>query len=186
MIDEFTDENGTKTVGNGPGYLIFYADGRVGLRGARLEVSVPLSRFKRKDVKVGEATIGATDLQRGNGGASGYSGKLSRFVERLLIHQNEAEFSQALKAFASVIKAARVLRLGSAAPAKIHRTFRDALRQFAKRKRRAPTKGELRRELELFGEFLTHDRVTQLCLEHGFGWLATSKPGRGKKVEPPP
>jgi hypothetical protein len=174
-----------RMVGAGPGYLHFLDDGRVVLERRKLETSIPLSRFKTKHVAIGTATLNASDLQRSGEAGPEYCAKLARVVEHILTLDDDAAADEALKKLSSVVRAARAVRLGTPAPSPVHAKFVAALRQFAERKGRPPTKGELRLELEEFDEFLVAEQITSLCEEHGFSWLGTSEGGRGKKVSPP-
>src|SRR5260370_31004197 len=187
-IKEFTATDGTRVVGNGPGYLHFLKRREVVIGRLDRKTEILLSQFKTVDIQIGKATLAVSDLRRGGDEEPlepGYSGKLARVAEKILTLEDNVEAAAALKKLSSVIRAARAVRRGIPAPSPVHAKFVAALRQFAEREKRAPTKGELRLELEEFDEFLVAEQITSLCEEHGFSWLGASIRVRGKKVSPP-
>lgn len=183
--------DGSRRVGNGPSYLLFWEDGGVSLdiRGGRAENRALRKNFT-PEVTSGAVTLSMDDLLYiREGGVPLYSESLAGLVQSIVCNErSEKDAKKVLKQFNSVVIGA--WRLARETPGRnAHASFRAVVMYLAKRSGRVPTKSEIRHAMfrkappdELIK--LTSE-ITRLARANGFSWLPSGKPGRPRKKKIP-
>jgi len=182
--------DGSRRIGNGPSYLLFWENGDVSLEihSERAEHLALRKNFK-SEVTSGGVTLMTDELLFNKEGVPPYSESLAILVQSVVYNErSEQDAKKVLKQFSSVVIAAwRLARepLGKSA----HESFRAIVMHLAKRSGRVPTKSEIRHAMfpkaapDELNKFTSE--ITRLCRANGFSWLPSDKPGRPRKKKIP-
>ncbi len=183
--------DGTRRIGNGPSYILFWEDGGVSLDigGGRAENRALRKNFT-PEVTSGGVTLTMDDLLYiREDGVPLYSESLAGLVQSIVYNErSEQDAKKVLKQFNSVVIGA--WRLARETPGKTaHESFRAVIMYLAKRSGRVPTKSEIRRDMfpkappKELNKFTAE--VARLCRANGFSWLPSGKSGRPRKKKIP-